>query len=131
MSPLRIERTANTPEIVLLPEGTLVLRGECYPENPLPLFGQLQASLERCLAQPGLRRLDATIQLGYVNSASTKGLRRLLHRLDRALEQGLEVTLTWEHEESDDTMADLGRDLAEDLAFLEPRVRTYRVRAAS
>lgn len=131
MTPFRLERTATTPEIVLLPqERVLVLRGECYPENPIPLFGQVLASLDRCLAREGFTSLEVTIQLGYVNSASTKGLRKLFGRLDRAAEAGVAVQLIWEHEVSDDTMEELGRDLAEDLHFLELETRAYRVRAA-
>lgn len=130
MNALRLERTATTPEIVLQPQGVLVLRGECYPENPLPLFAEVQAAVERCLSRPGCRALEVTLQLGYVNSASTKLLRKLFHRLDRAVEEGQEVTLTWEHEATDETMAELGRDLAEDLHFLDLRTRAYEVRAA-
>lgn len=131
MTPTRIERTATTPEVVLLPhERVLVLRGECYPENPIPLFGHLLAALDRCLTREGFTALEVTIQLGYVNSASTKGLRKLFQRLDRAAEAGVAVQLVWEREESDDTMEELGRDLAEDLHFLQLESRTYRVRAA-
>lgn len=130
MIPFHLERTATTPEIVVHPHGVLAVRGECYPENPLPLFGELLATLERCLAQPGLASLEVTLHLGYVNSASTKGLRKLFHRLDRAAQAGVHVDLTWEHEASDDTMEELGRDLAEDLHFLELRTRAFEVRAA-
>lgn len=130
MTALRLDRTATTPDVLLDPQGLLIIRGECYPENPAVLFGQLLEALERTLSQPGLAILTVTIRLGYVNSASTKGLRKLFHRLDRAAEGGVTVELTWEHEATDDTMADLGRDLAEDLHFLQLSTRAFVVRAA-
>lgn len=70
------------------------------------------------------------IALGYVNGASTRRLRGVLRRLDGAAEGGLAVDLTWEHEATDDAMADLGRELAEDLHFLRLMTRALVVRAA-
>ena len=131
MNALRLDRSAVTPEVVLDPElRALTLRGECYPENPIPFFGEILAALGRCLAGDTQRPFEATLQLSYVNSASTKALRKLLQRLDAAAQRGLPVRLVWEHETSDDTMAELGQDLCEGLHFLDLEVRTYELRAA-
>jgi hypothetical protein len=69
-------RTALTPEVSLDPaRGTLRIAGECYPEDPRIFFGPLLAALGDHLTRLP-ERLEATLQLSYVNSASTMWLRR-------------------------------------------------------
>jgi hypothetical protein len=132
MNALRLDRSAFTPEVVLDPAlRTLTLRGECYPENPAPFFTPILAALERCLVQGGPGSFEVTLQLSYVNSASTKALRRLLQRLDGAAERGLHVKVVWEHEASDETMAELGEDLGAGIHFIDLMARTYVLRVAS
>jgi hypothetical protein len=131
MNALRLDRSAVTPEVVLSPElRTLTLRGECYPENPLPFFAAIFAALDKGLAQDAHQPFEVRLQLSYVNSASTKALRKLLLRLDAVAEGGVHVQVFWEHEASDDTMVELGEDLAEGLHFVDLEVRTYELRVA-
>lgn len=130
MKPLLLDPTAVTPEVAFLPaEGTLAIRGECYPENPIAFFGQVMAAVGLHLGTHP-ERLSVALQLAYVNSASTKAFRKLLVKLDEAAHRGTAVTVAWEHEASDDTMAELGRDLLEDLHFLVVEVRPYEYRVA-
>jgi hypothetical protein len=130
MKSLLLDATAVTPEVAFHPaEGTLAIRGECYPESPISFFGQVMAAVGLHLGtRPA--RLAVALQLAYVNSASTKAFRKLLVRLDEAAQRGTAVTVAWEHEASDDTMAELGRDLLEDLHFLAVVVRPFEYREA-
>lgn len=131
MTALHLPRTSATPEVEFRPADRLLLiRGECYPENPLPFFGQLQAALQRALDGEAGDGLDVAIRLSYLNSASTKGFRKLLDRLDLAAQGGVPVRVAWEHEASDDTMAELGRDLVQDLHFLDFEPRPFEASAA-
>jgi hypothetical protein len=125
MSPLFLERTSVTPEIRLEPaRGTLFVSGECYPENPIPFFGQLFATLQLHLAtRPP--RLEVTLRLSYVNSASTKAFRKLLTKLDEAAALGTRVKVLWEHETGDETIAELGQDLVDGLHQLDFEAATF------
>ena len=125
MTSLSMERTAVTPEVRLDPgRAALLISGECYPESPIPFFGQLFAAVQPHLAGRPVR-LDVTLRLSYVNSASTKGFRRLLLRLDEAAGMGTRVTVTWEYEVGDETIAELGNDLAEGLHQLDFEPSTF------
>ena len=129
MSHLALERTAVTPEVRFDPAGhTLAVVGECYPENPIPFFGQLFAALQVHLStQPA--QLDVTLRLSYVNSASTKAVRKLLLKLDEAAGRGTHVSVCWEHEVGDETIAELGEDLAEGLHQLDFEQRAFDLAA--
>jgi hypothetical protein len=130
MSSLTLDRTPVTPEVHFSPERhVLSVRGECYPENPIPFFGQVLATLQLHLASRPAK-LDATFQLQYVNSASTKAFRKLLVKLNEAGERGTQVHVAWEHEAGDETMAELGRDLADDLHFITFEERPFELAAA-
>jgi len=132
MTTLELPRTAFTPEVTFRYEaGTLAMSGECYPENPAAFFGPLMAAIERHFRAGGGETFDATFRLSYVNSASTKALRRILGILDAMGEHGTIVAVTWEHEVDDDMSSELGEDLAAGLHFIVYHARTFELRAAS
>ena len=125
------QRTAVTPEVVLDPAAhALSVRGECYPENPILFFGPIFAALEVHLGRAPVPAFQATFRLSYVNSASTKALRRLLTRLERLGQAGTKVEVVWEHERDDDGALELGRDLADDLHHLDLVERPFDLLAA-
>jgi hypothetical protein len=115
----RLEPTANTPDVVLQPaDGTLHVEGDCYPENPALWFGPIFIAIAAFTATRPTS-LRAVFRLRYVNSASTKALRRLFVLLDRAGQAGVEVAIRWEHDVEDDVAQELGELLAEDLHFID------------
>ena len=122
MNPLLLPATDLTPSVVFRPDaGSLAFEGNCYPENPALFFRPIFSAVERMFRESSVDGLEVTFHLSYVNSASTKALRRLLGLLNAMGEHGTVVQVAWIHDPDDDTMAELGRDLVEDLRFL-----TYR-----
>lgn len=119
MSIIKIDQTHVTPEVVLDPVNhTFSIKGECYPENPIPFFSPILAKLEQHLRQNDPARFVANFHLHYVNSASTKGIQSLLKVLNDAGEKGISIDVYWIHDPDDDAMEELGIDLAEDFTFL-------------
>jgi len=124
MRPLSMDRTTVTPEVTFRPdEALLVMMGECYPENPSPFFNPILGAVESHFRASRLPAFDARFRLTYVNSASTRALRRLFGVLNAMAEHGVAVTVTWEHDALDDAAAELGEDLASGLMRLDYRVR--------
>jgi len=81
--PLRTAATELTPEIVFdSAGGLLTMQGECYPENPVAFFAPLLVEMQRFLAASAPRTISADFRLRYVNSASSRVLRRVLVLLD-------------------------------------------------
>lgn len=112
-------RSSLTPEVTLDPaSGSLQITGECYPEDPGVFFGPLLSALWPAPSDPRPPRLDATLRLSYVNSASTMWLRRLLSVLDALAAEGTAVVVSWEYDAEDDVSLELGQDLTYELRNL-------------
>lgn len=132
MRPITLARTNVTPEVSFRPDdGVLVMSGECYPENPSPFFAPILSAVEGHFRTSRLRTFDARFHLTYVNSASTKALRRLFGTLNAMAEHGFSVTVSWEHDALDDAAAELGEDLAAGLARIDYRAEPLREALAS
>ncbi|HVL76444.1 MAG TPA: DUF1987 domain-containing protein [Noviherbaspirillum sp.] len=112
MKIMKCARTAHTPEVVLDTEaGTLLIEGECYPENPATFFQPVIGAVQMVLASGSLKQFHARFRLAYVNSASTKSMRQLFLILNEAAKAGCNVDVAWEFDEDDDAIQDLGEDL--------------------
>ena len=116
MQPIKAERTSVTPEITFLPaESRLVVEGECYPENPLPFFNPILATLKTYLETHKPSQFEAEMRLQYINSASTMGLRSLFSLFNEAGQRGTDVRVLWAYDAEDDAIEELGTDLVEDF----------------
>ena len=116
MQPIKAERTTVTPEITFLPaESRLVVEGECYPENPLPFFNPILATLRSYFETHKPSQFEAEMRLQYINSASTMGLRSLFSLFNEAGQQGTDVRVVWTYDAEDDAIEELGADLVEDF----------------
>jgi hypothetical protein len=117
---IRLQATNLTPTVTFLPEsGTLWLSGECYPENPAAFFSPIFAALERYFRSSPTGEFELRCELAYVNSASSKALRRMFGLLDAMGHHGLRAQVIWVHEPDDETMVELGRDLSAGLHFID------------
>ena len=120
MHNLHIERSNVTPEILFIPASQrMEIAGECYPENPLPFFQPLLHTLQQYFEQQRPTRFEAHMQLQYINSASTMGLRALFALLDRAGHQGTDIRVVWTYDAEDDAIEELGMDLVEDYHHVQ------------
>lgn len=116
MQNLHIERSNVTPEILFMPAlQRLEISGECYPENPLPFFQPLLQTLHTYFEKERPTQFEARMQLQYINSASTMGLRSLFALLDTAGKQGTNARVLWAYDAEDDAIEELGLDLVEDF----------------
>ena len=119
MQALKSERTSVTPEVVFSPaEQLLRIEGECYPENPLPFFNPILATLKHYFELHKPPHFEARMQLQYINSASTMGLRSLFSLFNEAGERGTDIRVLWAYDAEDDAIEELGADLVEDFANL-------------
>ena len=100
-------------------ERELAIQGECFPENPVPFFEPVLATLRRYFTEQRPLAFDVRVRLQYVNSASTKAFRHLFCLLDEAGQAGAQVNLTWEFDAEDDALEELGLDLADGLNYLD------------
>lgn len=120
MQTLKAERTTVTPEVVFAPaEHRLSIEGECYPENPLPFFNPILSVLRAYFESQKPRAFEVRVQLQYINSAATMGMRSLFALLNDVGAQGTDVLVHWAFDAEDDAIEELGSDLVEDFHHIQ------------
>ena len=110
MQDLQLSATERTPEVKLsTSEKTLLISGESYPEDVSSFYGELIQICES-LSSSDIDSLDVTVSLIYMNSSSVKAFYRIFEGLDKAKKDGKSITLTWECQDDDDIIEELGED---------------------
>ena len=110
MQDLQLSATERTPEIKFsTSEKKLIITGESYPEDVSSFYGELIQICES-LSSSDLDSLDVTVSLIYMNSSSVKAFYRIFEGLDKAKKEGQSINLTWECQDDDDIIEELGED---------------------
>ena len=87
MNVITLPATATTPLIEFRPgERELAIQGECFPENPVPFFEPVLATLRRYFTEQRPLAFDVRVRLQYVNSASTKAYRDANMKMHRDMD---------------------------------------------
>ena len=101
------EEVKNCPSIIYYPNiRKLELTGRSIPENPEPVFNNLERWIASHFEEN--HSLDITIQLEYVNSGSSRYLFDILKRMEAYVKRGKKISIKWRYEEDDDAILDLG-----------------------
>ena len=128
--PLKTPATELSPEVMFDPAcGLLSMEGECYPENAVAFFAPLLAEMKCALTVGTQKAISAAFRLRYVNSASSRALRRVLVLLDTFAREGGHVVVRWHHEQDDEVSEELGKELIADLHFIEASCETQGAEA--
>ena len=123
MQDLQLSATERTPEIKFsTSEKTLLISGESYPEDVSSFYGELIQICES-LSSSDLDSLNVTVSLIYMNSSSVKAFYRIFEGLDKAKKDGKSITLTWECQDDDDIIEELGEDFIDRFPDLNIEIK--------
>jgi len=123
MQDLQLSATERTPEIKFSKsEKTLFISGESYPEDVSSFYGELIQICES-LSSSDLDSLNVTVSLIYMNSSSVKAFYRIFEGLDKAKKDGKSITLTWECQDDDDIIEELGEDFIDRFPDLNIEIK--------
>ena len=123
MQDLQLSATERTPEVKLsTSEKTLLISGESYPEDVSSFYGELIQICES-LSSSDIDSLDVTVSLIYMNSSSVKAFYRIFEGLDKAKKDGKSITLTWECQDDDDIIEELGEDFIDRFPDLNIEIK--------
>ena len=123
MQDLQLSATERTPEIKFsTSEKTLFISGESYPEDVSSFYGELIQICES-LSSSDLDTLNVTVSLIYMNSSSVKAFYRIFEGLDKAKKDGKSITLTWECQDDDDIIEELGEDFIDRFPELNIEIK--------
>ena len=123
MQDLQLSATERTPEIKFsTSKKTLFISGESYPEDVSSFYGELIQICES-LSSSDLDTLNVTVSLIYMNSSSVKAFYRIFEGLDKAKKDGKSITLTWECQDDDDIIEELGEDFIDRFPDLNIEIK--------
>ncbi len=110
MSEIHIAATDRTPEIRLsVSEGIFSMKGESFPEDVSAFYGQVIMAIDQlpvAISKP----LSVDIAMVYINSSSIKAMFRIFEGLEAVRKAGHGLNITWNFQDDDDIMQELGED---------------------
>lgn len=124
MEELRFAPTKNTPEIVLLPEGLIRIRGRSIHENAVDFFAPVENWISGYILSPA----DVTsveMSLEYFNSSSAKIFVSLLQKITYVTLRHKKFIINWYYEEGDEDILERGEYFA---SILDVPVNFVRIR---
>lgn len=116
MKVINIEKTKNTPEILLDYENSLLtIKGESSPENSLlfykPVFDWLKTITEE------KDQINIKFDLDYFNTSSSKSLIDILDIANQFYLKGNKVNFIWFYKEYDEDMLETAKEFSTNLNF--------------
>jgi hypothetical protein len=124
MSNFYLEETEFTPEISFnLDTRKFIFKGVSRPEDVFkyyqPAINWLKELDQNVLthtdAKYTIPNISIDFHLSYFNSSSSKMLLQILEIIKKIQNKGIEVTIDWYYDSSDEQMYDDGMDLAESI----------------
>ena len=111
MEKLKLAATKNTPEVLLNPDGIIVIRGRSIHENVAEFFAPVEEWVSKYIEEPA----DVTqveMNLEYFNSASAKVFIHLLHTVTYVALKDKKFVFNWYYEDGDDDIYERGEYFA-------------------
>ena len=108
--------TRNTPEVILDLKGIIKLTGRLIPENAEDFFNPIREWINEYFKNPA-EITCVEICLEYINSAGTKYLLDIMHRITHIhLKKNIKkFIINWYYKDEDEDMLEKGRFFSSDL----------------
>ena len=112
MESLMIERTINSPRVVLDPEGNqFEFSGESRPENVRNFYMPILEWLEQFSEEPSGDCIFS-FNFEYFNSTSAKYILDIFKALQTIQAAGQTIQVKWHYEEDDEDMYEVGMEMS-------------------
>jgi len=98
-----ISTTKWTPEVILDPKGIIKLTGRLIPENAEGFFKPIEEWVKEYFKNPA-EITCFEISLEYINSAGTKYLVYLIHKITNIHLKTRKLIINWYYKEEDEDM---------------------------
>ncbi|MFI4911798.1 MAG: DUF1987 domain-containing protein [Sedimentisphaeraceae bacterium JB056] len=106
--------TKSTPLIKFESDSsTMRIEGDCYPENSFEFFKPLFNWFRKEF--PKYETFIFDINIGYMNSSTTKCMLDILDMLEEAHENGKNIQIIWKYDRENDRAMDLAEEFKEDV----------------
>jgi hypothetical protein len=111
-----ISPTKSTPEVILDPKGTIKLTGRLIPENAEDFFNPIEEWINEYFNNPA-EITCVEICLEYLNSAGTKYLLDIMHRITHIhlKKNKKKFIINWYYNDYDEDMLEKGTFFSSNL----------------
>jgi hypothetical protein len=107
MKELKISATRSSPEVILIPDGFIKIKGRSIHENIIDFFKPVGEWIDEYIEDPAeITCMD--INLEYFNSASAKVLIKLCQKISYVQLKNKKFIINWYYEEGDDDVLERG-----------------------
>lgn len=107
------EPTNVTPLISFNPtNGEFVIKGRSIPENAEMFYSSILGWMDCVCKEPPVK-VVLSVQLEFLNIASSKRLLFILYKLIEAQENGCRIMVKWCYDERDQDMLEVGEDYSQ------------------
>lgn len=107
MEELKISPTRKTPEILLMPEGIIRIKGRSIPEDVSDFFQPVEDWVTEYIVSPA-EETTVDMSFEYFNSASAKAFIQLLQKITSVKSKHKKYILNWFYEDGDDDILERG-----------------------
>jgi hypothetical protein len=116
MENLKLEATKSTPSVFFDAQGGILeIKGRSYPENAAKFFAPIFAWVGAFLHSPDTSAITMTLEIGYLNSSSSKAFLNLFDMLEESAAGGRKVVINWLYHEEDEVALECGEEFKGDL----------------
>jgi hypothetical protein len=111
-----ISPTKNTPEVILDQTGIIKFTGRLIPDNAEDFFNPIEEWINEYFKNPA-KITCVEICLEYINSAGTKYLLDIIHRITHIhlKKNNKKFAINWYYRDEDEDMLEKGRFFSSDL----------------
>jgi hypothetical protein len=107
MQETRIPSTKNSPEIIMIPDGIIKIRGRSIHENVTEFFEPVTLWINEYIEDPAeVTCVDMILE--YFNSASAKVFIQLLQKLTYVQLKNKKFIFNWYYEDGDEDILERG-----------------------
>lgn len=123
MRKLIIDRTKNSPEVILDPENRIFkISGESRPPDVWQFYNGIISWLDDFssseIDSDGIdKAMEFNFNLEYFNSSSAKSLLDICKILSNLRKSGIDLNVNWHYEKNDVDMLEVGKEMSNIVKF--------------
>ena len=115
MEDFYIKSTSKTPYMNFQIAGIFEITGRSIPENSIEFYKPLLEWLDSYSLRKTIPSTHLQIRLEYFNTSSSKCLLEIFKRMEGIAKNSSPTKISWQYEEEDEDMKELGEDFKEIL----------------
>lgn len=116
LTKVHIQPSKNSPEVILLPEGTIKIRGRGLTVNKIDIPDEIIKWIEEYILDPH-ESTTIDICFEYLNSYSSTILVSIIKKISSVMLKGKKLIINWHYEDDDDDVYERGECISSSISI--------------